>query len=372
MEWVVSVEVRHVIKEVKGDYRLIAISDIHGHLDRFKLLLKEVNYTPEDYLVIIGDFVEKGDQVIETIHYVMELDKNERTLVLLGNCEWAMHAMLTIEDIADQIPKYLNRVSTNGCIRHVYNLYHYYDHKTPDLEVQHTILNYLKEEMDYISTLPTTLKFNNFLFVHAGLEKREDYTKCGLSSMLEMKYFLDYGHILDEIVIVGHLPTSNYRKTINNDIIFDFDKKIICIDGGTGVKPIAQLNALIIENKNDTITYNQVSVDTYPEYEVIHDCLHESQSVHKIAYPDYEIEILEKGDHFSLCRQNSSNICLNIKNEFIYTRNNQYYCLDDYTDNKLSVKKGDYIKLIGIYGDYVYAKKNQQVGWLKISDINYK
>ena len=28
----------------------------------------------------------------------------------------------------------------------------------------------------------------------------------------------------------------------------DFDKKIISIDGGTGVKFISQLNALIIEN----------------------------------------------------------------------------------------------------------------------------
>lgn len=50
---------KHLIKK-KNDYRLIAISDIHGHLDRFKELLRKVNYDPvEDYLVIIGDFVEK-------------------------------------------------------------------------------------------------------------------------------------------------------------------------------------------------------------------------------------------------------------------------------------------------------------------------
>ncbi|MCD8028091.1 MAG: metallophosphoesterase [Erysipelotrichaceae bacterium] len=56
------------------DYRLIVISDIHGHLDRFKALLKKVQYKYDDYLVILGDFVKKGDQVIDTIHYVQKLD----------------------------------------------------------------------------------------------------------------------------------------------------------------------------------------------------------------------------------------------------------------------------------------------------------
>ena len=71
---------KHLVKTIKGQYRIIVISDIHGHLDRFQALLKKVKYTPEDYLIILGDFVEKGDQVIETIHYVQELSKRDRVL----------------------------------------------------------------------------------------------------------------------------------------------------------------------------------------------------------------------------------------------------------------------------------------------------
>ena len=77
----------HLNKTIKGDYRMIVISDIHGHLDRFKSLLQKVKYTPEDYLIILGDFVEKGDQVIETIHYVERLKQNPRTYVLMGRIE---------------------------------------------------------------------------------------------------------------------------------------------------------------------------------------------------------------------------------------------------------------------------------------------
>ena len=53
---------KHKTLSIKGSARLIAVSDIHGHLDRFKALLRKVHYNPlEDYLVIIGDFVEKGN-----------------------------------------------------------------------------------------------------------------------------------------------------------------------------------------------------------------------------------------------------------------------------------------------------------------------
>ena len=102
---------KHIKKSIKGDYRLIVISDIHGHLDRFKALLQKVKYTPDDYLIILGDFVEKGDQVIETIHYVKQLSQNKRTFVLAGNCEWALDALLTVPELAGQIPQYLERVS---------------------------------------------------------------------------------------------------------------------------------------------------------------------------------------------------------------------------------------------------------------------
>ena len=58
---------RHITKKVKGDYRLIAISDIHGHLQYLKALLRKVKYDPDlDYLVIIGDYIEKGEDM-ETI-----------------------------------------------------------------------------------------------------------------------------------------------------------------------------------------------------------------------------------------------------------------------------------------------------------------
>ena len=101
---------KHLKRTIQGDYRMIVISDIHGHFDRFQELLKKVQYTPEDYLIILGDFVEKGDQVLDTIHYIQQLDQNEKTFVLAGNCEWALTALLEVPELAPQIPLYLNLI----------------------------------------------------------------------------------------------------------------------------------------------------------------------------------------------------------------------------------------------------------------------
>ena len=58
--------------------KICGISDIHGDLTTFKKLLNKCEYNEEeDYLIILGDFLEKGTEILDTVHYVMELSKKE-------------------------------------------------------------------------------------------------------------------------------------------------------------------------------------------------------------------------------------------------------------------------------------------------------
>ncbi len=100
-------------------------------------------------------------------------------------------------------------------------------------------------------------------------------------------------------MIVGHLPTSNfYKNQINNDICFDEDKKIISIDGGTGVKFISQLNALIIEKDDQGLHFKQHEVQPLPVYQIKKDYFVEKKEIHKVAWPHFEMEYLEKKMNF--------------------------------------------------------------------------
>ena len=67
--------------------RIIAISDMHASPSLFDQLLKKVNFTVDDYLFLLGDFIEKGKHSYAMLRRVMELAKQPNVFVLMGNCE---------------------------------------------------------------------------------------------------------------------------------------------------------------------------------------------------------------------------------------------------------------------------------------------
>lgn len=359
--------VKHIEKIVEGPYRCIVVSDIHSHLDRFQELLNKVNYSHQDYLVILGDFIEKGNQAIETVEYLQQLQlENNKVYVILGNCEYALEEMVNNSKYQHQIIHYLNRIGKGGMIRQALDRLSL-DIKidAPDL-IQRKLKEFLEPYFNYFNTLPTTLHLNNFIFVHAGIENRHDWQQSKLSSLIEMRDFYKEGHCLEDYVVVGHLPTSNYYlNSINNNIIIDQQKRIVCIDGGTGVKSISQLNALIIESDGLKFKLSYDYVQPLPLYQVLVDIHVDKSSSSKIAWPDFEVEILDKRKAFSICKQVASGRKLKIKNEFLYQYDGKCYCLDDYVDHLIALNRGDLVKLIGIYGFYAYVIKGNEIGWVK-------
>lgn len=362
------IEVRHEKLNIEKPYRCFVISDIHSHLDRFQQLLEEINYNTNDYLIINGDFVEKGTQAIQTVHYLKSLqEKSKRVYVLLGNCEYALDALINQDNLCEEMIHYLRRIGKSGMIDQVISKNKLDITKQNPQYLQKRVREALKEELEYIQSLPTSLETDDFLCVHAGIEKKLDWQNAPLSSFIEKRNFQTVGHCLDKYVIVGHLPTSNfYTNQINNDIKIDHEKRIISIDGGTGVKSISQLNVLIIENNGKNLSFKQHAFQPLPTYQIKEDYDVKSKEVHKVAWPDFEIKIIEKTDEFSLCKVINTNNTLWIKNEFIYEKKNHYYCLDDYIDTFLKVKKGEKVKLIGIYHHYAYIKKDKAIGWIPI------
>jgi len=225
------IKIKHEKLNIKGKYRCIVISDIHSHLERFQQILKEVEYTTNDYLIINGDFVEKGTQAIETVHYLQYLQQqSKRVYVLLGNCEYALDALINEDRLCQEMLHYLRKIGKSGMIDQIVFQKHLDLKKENPKLLQKIVRDSLKNELTYLQSLPTSLETNDFLCIHAGIEKKKDWQNAPLSSFIEKRDFQKVGHCLDKYVIVGHLPTSNfYKNQINNDICFDEDKKIISI-----------------------------------------------------------------------------------------------------------------------------------------------
>ena len=157
------IEIRHEKLNIEKPYRCIVVSDIHSHLDRFKQLLKEARYTTQDYLIIDGDFVEKGTQAIETVHYLQYLQqKSQRVYVLLGNCEYALDALINDDDLCQEMLHYLRKIGKSGMIDQIVSRKHLDLKKEKPQILQKIVRESLQEELNYIASLPTSIETDDF------------------------------------------------------------------------------------------------------------------------------------------------------------------------------------------------------------------
>ena len=65
--------------------RLLAIGDIHGCLPALETLLAAIEPQPQDTLVLLGDYVDRGPQSRGVIERLLALERQCRMVPLLGN-----------------------------------------------------------------------------------------------------------------------------------------------------------------------------------------------------------------------------------------------------------------------------------------------
>ena len=70
--------------------RILAIGDIHGSLRAFDLLLELVNPQPEDVLITLGDYVDRGPDSKTVLDRLIELQSRCQLIALKGNHEVMM------------------------------------------------------------------------------------------------------------------------------------------------------------------------------------------------------------------------------------------------------------------------------------------
>jgi serine/threonine protein phosphatase 1 len=70
--------------------RHLAIGDIHGCLNSLRTLVDFVGLRPDDTVVTIGDYVDRGPDSAGVIDYIIELGKSHHLVPLRGNHEIMM------------------------------------------------------------------------------------------------------------------------------------------------------------------------------------------------------------------------------------------------------------------------------------------
>ena len=65
--------------------RTLALGDIHGCLDALKLLLARIELTPDDRVIALGDYVDRGPDSRGVLDLMVKLHETGQLVALRGN-----------------------------------------------------------------------------------------------------------------------------------------------------------------------------------------------------------------------------------------------------------------------------------------------
>lgn len=363
--------------ETKPGQRLLVVSDIHGHLDRLIQLLRRMNYSGEDILILVGDLIEKGPESLRVVQYVMDLAERYPVYVSMGNVDLGRLGKVdddSPEGVADWAG-FLNwaQRAWGGSLFHemLADMGIPADQVVGERAAQYRscMLEQFHRELEFLWSRPTILTAGKYLFVHGGIPTEDLQALEGTDpeSYLKNDDFLSQGHSFREhIVVTGHWPTCLYR-TDREDVspVFERERQILCIDGGNGLKRSGQLNGIVIPDAQariDEIIWT--GYDGFPVVEARERQEGRAAQVH-IQYFESQVERLEEKGDMALWRQVSTGRQFEAPVKWTYRDGEGRLHYSDYADTQLSVEPGDRLSVILQTSAGYYGKRDGLIGWYR-------
>ncbi len=325
--------------QIEGRY--LFISDIHGSLDLLKMALEEVKFNSSDVLFLIGDIIEKGQENIAILDYLMELKKSYKVYFLAGNCDEVLRYI--IPPVDKEAFLFYAVEKKHSIINEMASILNIDLNKDIDVDsICSVFYEKFKKYYDFVDSFYDVIILNNkYVLVHGGLDDIENIPYYN-ASLLKYDSFYLKAKPTSFVRIVGHFPVVNYTRTIpcNNPII-DLDKGVISIDGGNNVKPTGQLNVLILKDN----IFSYIYVDKYVKQICKTDVL--DANINPIHTNSYLEKITYKGERlgdFYVCYNSKEEKCYAYKTNIIESKNN-FFCYDA-TNYFIPLKKGERYSLI--------------------------
>ncbi len=237
--------------------RTIAIGDIHGGLKALIQLLDEINITPDDTLIFLGDYVDGWKDSANVVSYLIELAKQNSCIFLRGNHDDLTYRWLKTGELNEKWLQHGGQSSIDA----------YRDFTSEEIKNH---LDFYEQMVNYY------IDKQNRLFVHAGFTNlhgpEQEYHESSfywdrtlwetalsldLSMQTTHKFYPARLKLFKEIFI-GHTPVSRIdeEKPIKMANVWNID---------TGAAFKGKLSGIDVDSKN--VWQSQPVYKLYPREE---------------------------------------------------------------------------------------------------------
>ncbi|TAJ09429.1 serine/threonine protein phosphatase [Marinilabiliaceae bacterium JC017] len=212
--------------------RLLAIGDIHGCFKPFRIMVEEeIRLSKTDKLILLGDYIDRGQQSKEVVDYIMRLMGDGYDIVALRGNHEDMFLKGLVEDY------YLFNWLMNGGYETMdsFNITH------PD----QMPADYLR----FFRNLKLYYPYQNFLFVHAGFnDEAADPFKDEYHMVWRRLYYYTHPLLKDKTIVHGHRAEGlEYLR-----MCIDSNARVIDVDTGcvyTDIPELGHLSAVDLTNR---------------------------------------------------------------------------------------------------------------------------
>jgi len=195
------------------------VSGIHGCYQEFAQLLKEINFSEDDILYVLGDFIDRGHESLECIEFIR---RTPNIIALMGN-----HEVLMLDFFLNPGDSTFQNWMSNG--GHIL-MSQIEDISREDESHADKIINWMRALPLY---LEVHVNGTDFFLSHAGIDMTESPENRDYSYVWSREEFFTNPGIEGKFHIFGHTPTPSIRKTNDCSIWYDdTHRDKICIDCG--------------------------------------------------------------------------------------------------------------------------------------------
>ncbi len=230
--------------------QVFAIGDIHGCkslLEKIhnKILKKSEKIEGNKILIYLGDYVDRGHKVKETIDTIINFKpKNFKCVFIRGNHDQMLLdfvngkseslSMWLYNEGSETLKSYCGREISDDLL----------NSSSKRQQIREKFIKALpKEHLHFFNSLQFSYTWKDYFFVHAGIDPSRPLSKQREIDMIWTRTpkFLASNQPFEKIIVHGHTPSKNVEKKINR----------INLDTGAVFYEYGKLSCMFIDAKKN-------------------------------------------------------------------------------------------------------------------------